>query len=102
MTTRTLAHATAVADMLARWGVPAEPDAVEGDVYVRVSLSHDGLVRAWVDLGDLDVAYARVPSGPYRLVRGPGACGGGHPCDDVLCVAEQAWEWVLCWRARSV
>ncbi len=102
MTTRTLAHATAVATLLTRWGIPAAADVIEGDVYVRRALRHDDRVRAWIDLGDLGVAYARVPNRPHRLVRGPGVCGGGHPCDDVLCVAEQTWEWVLCWRARSV
>ncbi len=102
MTTRTLAYAQAVAALLSRWDVPAATDVIEGDVYVRVSLSHGGLVRAWIDLGDLEVAYARVPAGPPRLIHGPGACVDGHACDDAWCVAEQLWEWVICWRARSV
>ncbi|WP_444663979.1 hypothetical protein ACT17Q_00600 [Cellulomonas sp. CW35] len=99
MTVRTLAHAQAVAALLSRWGVPAVAEYVEDDPYIRVGLSYDGLVRAWIDPGDLEVAYARVPNRPPRLVRGPGSCVDGHACDDAHCVAEQLWEWVICWRA---
>ncbi len=100
MTTRTLAYAQAVAALLSQWGIPAEADRVEGDVYVRVRLTHSDTARAWVDLGDPDVAYARIDAEPWRVIHWPASCVDGHPCDDVACLAEQVWEWVICWRAR--
>lgn len=91
-----------VADRLTYSGVPARCDVVEGDVYVRLDLTHDGSAMAWVPLDDPTHAFVRdQPGGAHRIEPAGPLERGWEACSDVDCLAVAVWVWVLQWRSTQ-